>query len=152
MKKSVILTIAVIYILAIVVVGFIGMKMQVYDEYIYVNDIVILTDGYKEYTKDTQVGQDKLDRKIAGHITKDFKKGLRVELKCQILPDNANEKKLQYHWDEASTKYKLVVNDDGTAYIEFYAGAVAQITIQSSDNARYSKTIEVIALDFSGIF
>ena len=36
MKKSVIITIIVIYVLAIVVVGFIGLKMKVYDEQKYV--------------------------------------------------------------------------------------------------------------------
>ena len=39
MKKSVIITIIVIYVLAIVVVGFIGLKMKVYDEQKYVEKI-----------------------------------------------------------------------------------------------------------------
>lgn len=41
MKKSVIITIIVIYVLAIVVVGFIGLKMKVYDEQKYVEKIEV---------------------------------------------------------------------------------------------------------------
>ena len=47
MKKSVIITIIVIYVLAIVVVGFIGLKMKVYDEQKYVEKIECISDGYK---------------------------------------------------------------------------------------------------------
>ena len=49
MKKSVIITIIVIYVLAIVVVGFIGLKMKVYDEQKYVEKIECISDGYKDY-------------------------------------------------------------------------------------------------------
>lgn len=44
MKKSVIITIIVIYVLAIVVVGFIGLKMKVYDEQKYVEKIECISD------------------------------------------------------------------------------------------------------------
>ena len=94
MKKSVILTIAVIYILAIVVVGFMGIRMQVYEEKVYVDEIVMLTEGYKPYTKDTALGESKLNEGIDGYITKSFKEGLKVELKCQVKPDNADNKNL----------------------------------------------------------
>ena len=47
MKKSVIITIIVIYVLAIVVVGFIGLKMKVYDEQKYVEKIECISDGFK---------------------------------------------------------------------------------------------------------
>ena len=39
MKKSVILTIAVVYIFAIVLVGFIGIRQRAYNENVYVDDI-----------------------------------------------------------------------------------------------------------------
>ena len=45
MKKSVIITIIVIYVLAIVVVGFIGLKMKVYDEQKYVEKIECISDA-----------------------------------------------------------------------------------------------------------
>ena len=51
MKKSVILTIAVVYIFAIVLVGFIGIRQRAYNENVYVDDIVIISEGYKLYEK-----------------------------------------------------------------------------------------------------
>ena len=39
MKKSVILMICVVYIFAIVIVGFLGLAMKVYDENKYVKEI-----------------------------------------------------------------------------------------------------------------
>lgn len=147
MKKSVILTIAVIYILAIVVVGFMGIRMQVYEEKVYVDEIVMLTEGYKPYTKDTALGESKLNEGIDGYITKSFKEGLKVELKCQVKPDNADNKNLLFSCD-ASDDYKLVMNSDGTATIEFYKGCVATVLIKSADGKGANMTVEIKVNDF----
>lgn len=74
MKKSVIITIIVIYVLAIVVVGFIGLKMKVYDEQKYVEKIECISDGYKDYDPNTEnLGYD------CGIFIKDLESGEVVE-------------------------------------------------------------------------
>ena len=100
MKKSVIITIIVIYVLAIVVVGFIGLKMKVYDEQKYVEKIECISDGYKDYDPNTETGLAKIHAGYIGYIKKDYKSGLKVEIKCRITPDNATHKNLEYIYDE----------------------------------------------------
>lgn len=143
MKKSVILAISVIYILAIVVVGFIGMKMKAYNPTIYVESITCISDGYKEYPDD----QNNAD----GYIATVYSEGLKVLLKCKISPDNATSKKLEYNYDKTSQTFKLVVNEDGTATIEFLKGGTATITIKATDNTGKKLVVNIIATDLSGI-
>ena len=149
MKKSVIITIIVIYVLAIVVVGFIGLKMKVYDEQKYVEKIECISDGYKDYDPNTETGLAKIHAGYIGYIKKDYKSGLKVEIKCRITPDNATHKKLEYIYDENSTIYKLTTNSDGTATIEFLTGGVATIIIRSTDSKQTQIKIEVSAFDWS---
>lgn len=150
MKKSVVLTIAVIYIFAIVVVGFMGMQMKVYNEKVYVKEINVISEGYKPYTADTELGQSKLSEGISGYISKSFIEGLKVEIKCQIKPDNADNKNLIYSCQE-STSYKLTTNSDGTATIEFYEGEVVPVKIEAADGSGIEIIIEIKVFDFSGI-
>ena len=79
MKKSVIITIIVIYVLAIVVVGFIGLKMKVYDEQKYVEKIECISDGYKDYDPNTETGLAKIHAGYIGYIKKDYKSGLNYK-------------------------------------------------------------------------
>lgn len=85
MKKSVIITIIVIYVLAIVVVGFIGLKMKVYDEQKYVEKIECISDGYKDYDPNTETGLAKIHAGYIGYIKKDYKSGLKVEINVVLL-------------------------------------------------------------------
>lgn len=144
MKKSVILTIGVIYVIAIVVVGFIGLKMQVYNQQKYVEKITCISEGYHKYPD----GHPKKKAGFDGYIQPDYQEGLKVEIKCQITPDNATEKRLNYIYDESQKIYKLKINEDGTATIEFLKTGVATITIKSTDNVGVSIKIEIFALKF----
>jgi hypothetical protein len=152
MKKSVILTIAVIYIFAIVIVGFIGIRQGAYNENVYVDDIVIISDNYKKYDATTDVGKQKIEEGYEGYIQTNFKEGLKIEIKCQVKPDNATLKKLQYSVDDPNNQnYKLVENSDGTATIEFYGGAVIRLVIKSTDTKGVIKQIEIKVFDFGDI-
>lgn len=150
MKKSVILTIAVVYIFAIVLVGFIGIRQRAYNENVYVDDIVIISEGYKLYDESTDVGRQKIEQGYEGYFQSNYKEGLKIEIKCQIKPDNATVKKLQYIC-EAKDNYKLIVNNDGTATIEFYGGATISLTIKSADTVGTSKKIEIKVYEFGDL-
>lgn len=147
MKKSVILTIVVIYIFAIVIVGFIGIRQGAYNENKYVNDIVIISNNYVKY----DVESDEAKSGIEGHISTSFVEGLKIEIKCQVKPDNATNKKLIYACDE-SQDYKLIDNADGTATIEFYHGAQFILIVKSQDTVGFSKKIFIDVEDLSDIF
>ena len=147
MKKSVILTLTVIYIFAIVIVGFIGIRQGAYNENKYVDDIIIISDNYVKY----DVESDEAKNGLEGHISTSFVKGLKIEIKCQVKPDNATNKKLIYACDE-SPDYKLIVNSDGTATIEFYHGAQFVLIIKSQDTVGFTKKIFIDVEDLSDIF
>lgn len=147
MKKSVVLTIGIIYLFAIVIVGFIGIKMKVYNANVYVESIECISSGYTEYKEGS------LDRNqgYSGYISTKYEKGLVVLLKCKIFPENATEKDLEYIYDKNQSTYKLVVNDDGTASVMFLKGGNATITIRATDNVHKEIKIKIIAIDLEGI-
>lgn len=135
MKKSVIITIAVIYIIAIFVVGFIGMEIKVANELVPVENIICVSEGVKKPTS--------LDAGYDYVINKNYVEGLKVEIKCQILPDNATQKKLDYIYDDTKTSYQVTVNDDGTAFVEFFEGGSATIRVKATDNDGVSIIIKI---------
>ena len=114
MKKSVILLLSAVYIFAIVIVGFLGLKMKVYDPIIYVNNIICETEGYKEYSE-----EEKSKKGHDGYIQVEYSENLIVEIKCKPNPDNATNKAFDYSVLGDSTHYELTVKDDGTASIQF---------------------------------
>ncbi len=149
MKKSVIITIMVIYILAIVVVGFIGIRLKVYNEQKYVEKIECISDGYKNYDSTTTTGASKIEAGYVGYIRADYQTGLKVEIKCRITPDNATNKKLEYIVDDKPSIYQLTTNSDGTATIEFFKGGVATVIIRATDSKQTQIKIEISAFDWS---
>jgi hypothetical protein len=147
MKKSVILVIAVIYVLAIVVVGFIGIRMKIYNANVYVEKIECVSDNYRKCNENDDFYQKGYD----GYISVIYEENLKVLIKCNIYPENASEKKLEYIYDKSSTTYTLTYNDDGTANVEFFKGGSATIIVKSTDNVGTSIKILINAVDLGGI-
>ena len=134
MKKSVILTISIIYILAIVVVGFLGIALKVYNEKVYVEKIICITDGYKE------VENKEYDGKI------EVKKNQEVVIKCQVEPDNATNPILRFDFDdsELGTLFTFVENGDGTWTIKMLDTGTVYIDIVPTDrSSNISLTIQI---------
>lgn len=147
MKKSVILVIAIIYVLAIVVVGFIGIRMKIYDANIYVEKIECISDNYQKCNENNDLFHKGYD----GYISVIYEENLKVLIKCNIYPENASEKKLEYIYDKSSTTYTLTYNEDGTASVEFLKGGSATIIVKSTDNVGASIKILINAVDLGGI-
>lgn len=135
MKKSVILTISIIYILAIVVVGFLGIALKVYNEKVYIEKIVCITEGYQSIENDEYCdGEIKVE------------KNQEIVIKCQVEPDNADSKKLRFDYDhdEVGKLFEIVENGDGTCTIKMLDAGAAYITIVPTDrNSNISLTIKV---------
>lgn len=135
MKKSVVLTISIIYILAIVVVGFLGIALKVYNEKVYVESIVCITEGYEEIVND-----EYCDGEIKA------KKNQEIVIKCQVKPDNATNATLRFDYDhdEVGKLFEIFENSDGTCTIKMLDTGSAYITIVPTDrNSNISLTIKV---------
>lgn len=133
MKKSVIITIIIVYIIAIFVVGFMGMEIEIANELVPVEDIICVNE---DATKaDANGDYDYV-------IKKSYVEGLKVELKCQVIPDNATQKKLEYLGGGSS--YKVTTNSDGTATVEFFNRGAATITVKATDNNGKSIVIKIL--------
>ena len=142
MKKSVILTILIIYILAIVVVGFIGIALKVYDEKKYVEEIECISEGY--------IHGNVEGTKCDGYIEVTYKKNVDnlVVIKCRALPADATNTKLKLSVDtekgydadnppEDTSNYEFWYRDngDGTWTINIIQGKSQQISVQPTDRA-----------------
>ncbi|MBQ2891451.1 MAG: hypothetical protein IJE45_01005 [Bacilli bacterium] len=135
MKKSVILTISIIYILAIVVVGFLGIALKVYNEKVYVEKIICITDGYVAVENDEYCD---------GVIT--VQKNQEVVIKCQVEPDNATNPNLRFDYDsdELGKKFEFVENGDGTCTIKMLDSGTTFIEIVPTDrNSNISLRIKI---------
>lgn len=139
MKKSVVLTIGVIYVLAIIVVGFIGVKAHVYDPEIYVTKITCISPNYI-HEPNSEEGYD-------GYISTIYTENLRVLIKCEITPDNATNKTLKYIYQEKPDSYEFIKNSDGTATVIFKKPGSLSITIRADDNKGATTTIRVFAIE-----
>ena len=146
MKKSVILMICVIYILAIVIVGFLGLAMKVYNQKVYVDEIQCLN---KEYKPNPEKKDN--DGSVDGSINIKYVEGLVFNLTCIVKPDNATEKKLEYIGEDDSDIYKIEIQSDGTANIIFKQDGVATIIVKATDTEGKKIKIKITATDLGSI-
>ena len=125
MKKSVILTITIIYIVAIIAVGFLGVAMKVYNEAKYVQEIVCTTEGY-EATPDAADCDGVIQAK----------KNDVIVIKCIVKPDNADNTDFDFIYDEtdvAAGKYEITINNDNTLTIKILKPCTPVIAVRSTD-------------------
>lgn len=145
MKKSVILIICVIYVLAIVIVGFLGLALKVGNEKIPVEEIICINEEYIP-------NNDKVDdNDYDGTIVVNYKVGLIINLNCEVRPDNADMKRLEYIGDEDSSIYTIEMQNDGSANIIFHKGGIAFIIVQATDNEKKTLKIKINAFDINSI-
>lgn len=133
MKKSVIILIGVIYIMAIAVVSFFGLQMEMFNETIYVEkvecineDIIVTSSGNKyiniKYSSDEETNV--------------------VQLEWKVTPDNATNKSVRFVYDEESkvaevTKFGTVI---------FYKKGTITVTITTTDGSAKNETIKITAM------
>lgn len=142
MKKSVILTILVIYIFAIFIVGIIGGKSKVYDETIYVDEIICVSEEFVKYEKE-------VDGYI-GKITKDFKEDLKILIKCQVNPANTPFTALDYSIGGTQI-CNLTKDNDGNCLLSFIDSGSVTVTISSTDGKSKQVKIKVIVTKIDDI-
>lgn len=147
MKKSVVLSIAVIYIIAIIVVGFLGQALKVYNENIYVESISCISDDFVEYNTNSEDYKNG----YIGYIQPDkYEEGLKVLIKCRVEPANATHKVLEYISSDESTCV-IQTQEDGTAIATFLKAGTVTVIIKSTDNGDAQVKIKIITHDVGGI-
>lgn len=143
MKKSVILSILVIYILAVFVVGFIGQKLKVYDPTIYVEEIVCESEGFKE-----EISDELKAKGYIGKISVNYEEGLKIQIKCRVKPDNATYPNLLYSLNSKICTMEVI---DGIAVLTFTDSGIVDVIVTSSDTRKKSVKIKVIVSDLGEI-
>ena len=138
MKKSVILIISVIYILALVFVGT-SLKLAVYNPVVYVIDIEVLNDDYVEYTEENQIEDYK------GYIKQKWTDGLKIELKCRAKPYDATNVALNYAYDPTVTFATFENTSDNSLIISFTKGGEVPVTVRAADGSGIEITVNIIA-------
>ena len=119
MKKSVILTIVVVYVLAIVAVGLLGIKLAVYDEIIYVDSIRLVDseEGAYKVRRDYDMGTgEKGDL-----ISIKYKPGLSFQLYYEVLPQDSTNKNVTFAFDYGEgdkNKDKIEVDASGRVTVK----------------------------------
>lgn len=136
MKKSVIVLIGIIYIAAIVFVGFFGMKVTAYDEMIYITNIECTNEGIRENADGTKTlrfnyvdGGDVLENTLT--------------LTYKVYPDNSTLKGADAAtlvYDENTT----VATVDGL-HITFLKRGVLTVQIKSKDGSNITEVVRIIA-------
>lgn len=133
MKKSVLLLIGIIYILAVATVSFFGLKVQIVGETVYINRIECINEDIKIYNDEKYIIVDYYD---------DPDNPLAVQLEWRIYPDNATKKLVSFVYDETSTV--ATVNKLGTVIFKESGAITVYITAADGSN-NIVETVKVIA-------
>ena len=145
MKKSVILTLFLVYFASIFIVGFYGAKTRVYDETKKVESIVCVSPFY--YTNDRNANIDiqnidENDKTLAPYLglknqngdkrvdyyfireftAEELEKGAMLVLRFDVVPHDATENRIDYgnvENDAQKSGYGFTDNNDGTVTFTF---------------------------------
>lgn len=136
MKKSVIIFIGIIYIAAIVIVGFFGMKITAYDEMVYITDIVCTNENVRENADNTKTLR--VDYIEGGSVLENT-----TIITYDVYPKNSTlkgAKAVTLVYDE-NTKVAQV---DGLK-VTFLKRGVLTVQLKSKDGGNVIETIKIIA-------
>ena len=168
MKKSVILILAIVYLMSAFIVGLVGVDNPFWSEVVYVNKIVYSPQGrlntesstehFKWYDLDnngrelvaiTDSGRKQLRADVQIQYKVDFDKGnLVLRLPIDIQPTNAENKKLDYSVSGAdSDVVTYAVDVDGNLVLTFIGEhQTFFVDITPNDGANASLTIAILII------
>ena len=130
MKKSVVILIAIIYISAIALVSFFGLKHKVFDEVVPVSSIEIINDGV-EYNADTGSYKTTL---------RPDEEGVRAfRIEYRVHPDNASEASVSFTIDS-----KMATVDD-SGLVVFDRSGTATVFLTANDGTGVSTKIIIVS-------
>lgn len=130
MKKSVVITIGIIYALSIFLVTFFGLKHNTFNEIIYVSKVEIIEKNVR-YTSEGV-------KYIV--LSPDEDGNREYQLVWQVTPDNANNTKVSFNYD----KQKKHVSVDENGLVTFTAPGAVDVKVTSTDGTSQSDMIKII--------
>ena len=139
MKKSVILIIGIIYIVSVVIVGFIGLQMRVYNPTVYVTDI---TCAVKNFTP-AEMDQSLMDKYGWDYyyLLPMTSETITIEIRCRVIPEDATNSLVDFFIDTADSEYITLSYDNSIAQVTFRDEGVYKITAKSSDGTNVRKVM-----------
>ena len=148
MKKSVVLVIAVIYLLAVVIVGFVGLRMKIYNPVIYIDRIVCKSEGYTPCDPGKAEDEQLIEEGFDGYIHEKFTDGLTVRIECDYEPKSADRlKPLEFICAENDAYYTVEEQEDGKTFlIRFKKSGTCNVTVRAQDGKNAQLKIQVRAL------
>ena len=158
MKKTSIIAIVLIYMVAIIVVGFLGVKMQVDNPIIYAEKIVWNSSDLEKNTK-FKIEKDKTVLESEGldtdaklqYSTLMLTEPLKINIKCYVEPANATNTKLDYYFDSTGIEdsVSIEIKGDNTADITFVKAASFTLFVKSTDGKNITYKIRINIVDLS---
>ncbi len=130
MKKSVIILIGIIYIMAIVTVSFFGLKIGEFDSTTYVTNV--------EFTN-SNIEKLKNGDKII-YVT--YSENATFQLEWEVTPNDATHKEVNIIYDSATT----VGSVDQNGLVTINSKGVLKITISSVDGSAKKDSLKLIII------
>ncbi len=155
MKKSSVIAIGLIFLASIVLVGFFGIRLKIFDPVVYVEKIEW---NYSEFNDESKfrVTLYSEEEKLANNYEYDAElkyisyvpiEDLTFNFKCYGTPLNATNSKLTYKLNINNSKIVLNVKDDNTADITFNMMTSVNLIAKSSDGRDVTYTIKIDILE-----
>ena len=151
MKKSVFLIILIIYVASILFIGLFGMEMALFNEKLYVTDIIITNESTEEYSvyESTQEGIIYItffyDNTYDGNWESEDNPNV-VQLFWKVVPEDATNRKISFSYD---TSYEGGVNPYGkvteTGTVMFKKAGSITVTITALDGSNTKTRVTVVA-------
>ena len=141
MKKSVLILIGIIYIAAIVVVGFFGMRFTVFEEIVYIDKLECTN---KEAVRQPDGSLQILYQYYEGEESADVTKQNKIIIGYKTYPDNSTisgSKAVTLTGDPNSTVAEIT---DGIV-VTFKKPGVYTVTLRTTDGSNLSQKIKIIA-------
>ena len=129
MKKSVVILIAVIYVAAIALVSFFGIRSELLEETVYVSGIELVGEDIKTSANGTKSVRVYLDKN--GYA--------EYQLDWRVTPTNATNTKVIFNYDETKT----YVSVDENGLVKFTRPGVITVTLTPADGTVLDKPVEI---------
>ncbi|MBE6532457.1 MAG: hypothetical protein E7676_02980 [Ruminococcaceae bacterium] len=130
MKKTVIISIAIIYALSIFLVTFFGLKHKSFNEIIYVSQIEIIEKN-ASYTASG----------VKYIVLSPDENGKReYQLVWKVTPEDANDTDVDFVYD--TQKQHVSIDENGL--VTFTASGSVDVTVMATDGTTVSDTIKII--------
>lgn len=145
MKKSVILIISAIYVIAVILVGLMGRSIAGVDEKVFVDYITVRDpdNGALLKTYDPKEKGVKEDYYFVAREVFD-KDPITVRIQAEVYPANCSWKDVTFKYDTNQSDYTLVKEEGNIAVITFYSNATALIFPTSTDGTKKEKSVRIL--------